>query len=184
MVAESRAIHEEDLAVEIMTGGVHHNLTFAEKAARGAQVNRSVRKAEIGGVSRGRYFDPVVDAFGFSRVSYGHDALSAKALQARMRASGPNRNLAVFEHLDGQGNRVISEVFENVPGDLHSEVVGITHLAERGVTPDRITKIFTELAPCGGGSHDCRALMQSLPNAEVSYAFETVAEKQRFLGAR
>lgn len=131
----------------------------------------------------------IKDRFGFFRVPYGNDALSAKVLNHRIGLTDTKLNLAVFEYIDPNGNKVISDVFENIPANkktgeigVHSEAVGLVELAKMGITPDKITRVYTELAPCGPTNAGCRGIMQSLTNAEVSYTFTTVSEKKKHFG--
>jgi Xanthomonas XOO_2897-like deaminase len=107
----------------------------------------------------------------FQQIEFGADMSSwAATLRYTRRNFNPSGNVAVFEYLDEAGNLQYAMGFaERTVG--HAEQVVGKELMEMGIDPSRVTRIYTEFAPCTGPSNCFRYLQQRFPGAKVLYSF-------------
>lgn len=130
----------------------------------------------------GSFFDPLRRAHraarAFRRVGYGSDDLSSIALEARRSGKRLLRrhNAVVAEYLDEAGKSQ-RKLFKNVQGNsrlgratLHAEEVMDTYFRMKGITPDRVQRVFTEYRPCR--TRSCRRLLSTgYGKADVTWSF-------------
>jgi len=108
-------------------------------------------------------------------VGYGATDLGQAVRNARANLPDPTtlRNGAVFE-FEQNGRRMLSDVGWSRPG-WHAERVVWDTLQQRGVRPDQIRRIFSELEPCiiPTPAAGCRSFIARMfPDARVTWAFE------------
>jgi hypothetical protein len=100
-------------------------------------------------------------------VSYGGTDLSQLAFDHRMQNRVlPGQNVAVFELDNGE---LISTA--NIPGGDHSEEIIDKYLRDRGVDPDRVTRVYSERSPCSSERHACAGRVGRYRNAKVTWTF-------------
>jgi hypothetical protein len=115
---------------------------------------------------------------GAGKVAYGFDDLSYRALEYRRSRElwGP-RNVAVYEYTSGDETRYLTRASER--GEGHAEILGWNQLRDEGITPEQVTRVYSELQPCTGlPGGSCGAFLNdNFPNAQISYSFEYGATK-------
>ena len=107
-------------------------------------------------------------------VPYGGTDLSEMAQLHRLdHGITGGQNVAVFEYLDDNG---MPNYISQASGDgLHAERRIAAHLDQMGIDPSRVTRVYTELAPCPEtpGMQYCGRMLDSrYPNAQVTHSFE------------
>ena len=111
------------------------------------------------------------------RVPYGSTNLSrqVKAVRQGNRIFGA-RNGAVFEYRanDGRLRTIIRFSKSFTPGGGHAERIIGRELDMMGVKPSQVTRIYSELEPCGNlpGGFCKRFLQENYPQSPVSWSFE------------
>jgi uncharacterized protein RhaS with RHS repeats len=104
-------------------------------------------------------------------VPYGSTDLSQMAQLYRME-NGINtgRNIAVFEYLDANNQHQ----YITMPSQgRHSERRIGAWLDEQNIHPDRVTRIYSELAPCTIPGGKCKDYIDArYHNATVTHSFE------------
>jgi hypothetical protein len=106
----------------------------------------------------------------FTKVEYGSTDLSRLVVEYRKRNNiSPGRNVAVFEYIEkGQTKTILK-----VSGSGHSERQIDKDLANLGVKPSDVTRIYSELEPCSVPGGYCRQLIESkYPHADTTYSFD------------
>lgn len=108
------------------------------------------------------------------QIPYRSSDLSGEALSYR-RANGMSggRNVAVFEYVTPSGEfRTIARASERGIG--HAERIIARELEAMGVDSSAVTRIYSELQPCGPipGGFCARMIERDFPGASVSYSFE------------
>jgi len=122
-----------------------------------------------------------------SQVSYGSSDLGQEAILFRRQSSVFSaRNVAVYEYRTADGSlQTIARFSERGVG--HSERIAARDLAAMGIDPRNVTRIYSELEPCGAPGGYCkRFISQMFPQAEVTYSFEygdTKASRQAGIDA-
>jgi RHS repeat-associated protein len=124
-----------------------------------------------------RWVDPL--GLHSTPVPYGGDDLSQMAQIYRMdNGITGGRNVAVFEYLDGNG--MPNYITAASGNGLHAERVIANQIRAAGIDPNRVTRVYTELAPCPGirGMQYCGQMLGSnFPSATVTHSFEYGADR-------
>ncbi|MGW0998330.1 golvesin C-terminal-like domain-containing protein [Streptomyces sp. NPDC002523] len=107
-----------------------------------------------------------------TKVEYGK-GLSVEAIKARAKHNWlrGGRNVAVIEYKKGDQLLTYAARSKNGKGAMHSEKRAWEHLQSQGVTPDDVTRVYTELAPCDYAGCDT-FLMNTFGGNKVSYSFD------------
>ena len=107
-----------------------------------------------------------------TQVEYGSTDLSQKAINYRKDNNiKGTRNVAVFEYEDK--GRLSTLVGASQRNKGHAERLIAKELEIKGVQPQQIKRIYSELEPCSMPGGYCKRFLQTTyPNAEVTYSFE------------
>ncbi len=85
------------------------------------------------------------------------------------------RSVAVFEY--EQNGRLIKTAGASARGRGHAERVVWRDLQSRGVLPEQVRRIYTELEPCVVPGGYCKLwLARTFPHAEVTFSFKYGAD--------
>jgi hypothetical protein len=111
-----------------------------------------------------------------TRTAYGSDELSSVALDARQSGRLLRRQNAVVAEYTDQAGNMQRKLFKNVQADaatgrraLHTEEVMDAWFQKKGITPEQVSRIYSEYYPCAQG---CRQLLRSVyANAQVTWSF-------------
>jgi len=119
-------------------------------------------------------------------VTYGEFDLSKKAIEFRRTYKNPKTgkvgywgtsNIAVFEYMNPQGELETLAV-KSKPFVEHSEPIGLLELEKRGISFDKVERVYTERQPCSTNSKNCDTLLASeLPGKPVFHSFEYGADE-------
>lgn len=122
-----------------------------------------------------------------TKVPYGGTDLSEMAQLHRLdHGVTGGQNVAVFEYLDDNG---MPNYISQASGDgLHAERRIAARLDQMGIDRNRVTRIYTELAPCPevrGMQYCGRMLASDFPGAQVTHSFDYgVSKSSRKAGVR
>jgi RHS repeat-associated protein len=122
-----------------------------------------------------------------TKVPYGSTDLSEMAQIHRLdHGVTGGQNVAVFEYLDDNG---MPNYISQASGDgLHAERRIAARLDQMGIDRNRVTRIYTELAPCPevrGMQYCGRMLASDFPGAQVTHSFDYgVSKSSRKAGVR
>lgn len=139
--------------------------------------------ATVGGAALGGLIGAGVGAISAARagksvtgeVAYGSTKLSNRVIDERFRQDITEwtRNGAAVEYKTFFGMFRRVRVFFNEVNGRHSEKVMKEWLQERGISPGRVTRIYSEREPCALPGAYCKKLLNdNYPHAEVTWSFE------------
>lgn len=112
----------------------------------------------------------------------GFTDLGRRALEFRGNGVvGSGGNVAVLEYVENGEIRYLSRISE---GGVHSERVLGNELAELGIDPNSVTRVYSERQPCHY-QHCGDYLGKNLPNAKVTWSYEHgITRESRVAGNR
>ncbi|TQF15752.1 hypothetical protein FJV41_11785 [Myxococcus llanfairpwllgwyngyllgogerychwyrndrobwllllantysiliogogogochensis] len=124
------------------------------------------------------------------QVGYGSTDLAQEAIRMRktMGLNSRKANVAVFEYEDANGVLQLTAV-PNLPMGkfrekdfwfgVHSEEVGRRVLADAGIDPAKVRRVYSERQPCMLPGKTCSTMLaREFPNAKVTYSFDYGATVQ------
>ncbi|MDQ1630604.1 MAG: hypothetical protein QOC80_576 [Frankiaceae bacterium] len=141
-------------ATRMLTGGVNNSGPVLDGAAQQALRGSADELREF--LETGQF------------VARARDAeLASIAFDHRMANKvHPGQNVSVFELDSGE---VISA--SNIPRGDHAEEVIDTYLRDRGIDPDKVTRVYSERSPCSTLKHACAGKVGRYRNAKVTWSF-------------
>jgi len=121
------------------------------------------------------------------KVKPGTTDLSNYAIEYRRQAKLPEStaNVALIEYVDKNGEykllAAISDNQTNWPASIHSEIGLLDRLKELGISPEQVTRLYSERALCSTCSSDVgNDLLQKNPNIEVTWSLDyKVGEREK-----
>ena len=111
-------------------------------------------------------------------IAYGDSDLSQRVIQERVKARDFNGgNYAAVEFVNQDGDLEVYAMrslrTERGVRGVHSEVRLIEGLAQQGIDPSRVTRLYTERSPCVTGANCTTYLRERLPpGAKVTWSFD------------
>lgn len=94
------------------------------------------------------------------------------------------QNVAVFEFLIGQ--QLQKHAGTGDPRNQHAVRAVWRHLESSGIAADNVTRIYSEMEPCGTDDHDCAGFIQeNFPDVPVTYSFKSPSNtREKFRSLR
>lgn len=108
-----------------------------------------------------------------TKIKYGADELSKMVQNFRKTSGKKNGNVAVIEYMDDAGKPKYEFGESTGIYNPHAEKAAWLKLEAKGVKPEQVTRIYTELEPCASRGRYCKNFInRTFPKANTYYSFD------------